>query len=239
MQLPLLHHLLDLVYPRTCAACGREPGRGGRHVCWDCRTRMDILGGALCRVCGDPVEAETGHAFTCSSCAGHRPHFDLARSAARYRRPLNAVLQAFKYRSMACLAADLTPLLAACVGVHYGRVRFDALTYVPLHRLKERERTYNQAGLLARALSRLNGFPPVANCLRRVRPTPTQTGLSAFQRRANVRDAFRVTMPEWIRGRTVLLIDDVMTTGATVNECARVLRKAGASGVYVATVARG
>ena len=90
-----------------------------------------------------------------------------------------------------------------------------------------------------RALSRINGFPAVTGCLQRVRPTPTQTGLNARQRRVNVRDAFHVTMPEWIRRRTGLWIDDGMTTGATVNECARVLKKAGASGVYVATVARG
>jgi len=236
---PPVRALLDLVYPRHCVVCGSVAGNSGRHICWDCRADIDIVSEPYCDLCGDPAEGRIDRSFTCSFCTGHRPRFERARSAARYRAPLDTVLQSFKYRYAACLDADLVPLLAACVRTHYGDVRFDAVTYVPLHPLKERERTYNQSCLLARGLARTGAVGGLLGCLRRVRPTPTQTGLSARQRRANVRDAFEPTRREWIEGRNLLLVDDVMTTGATVNECSRVLKDAGAAGVYVTTVARG
>jgi ComF family protein len=235
----LIAPVLDVMYPRACAACGAPPGDLGRYVCWDCRAALQVVAEPFCRVCGDPVEGMVEHAFTCGACARETPRFDMARSAVRYRGPAAAILQAFKYGQTPCLAADLAPLLAACVGAHFRRVGFDAVTYVPLYPARERERTYNQAWLLARGLAAAMGTGPAAKCLRRVRPTPSQTGFSAPQRRANVRGAFAAVHPEWIEGRTLLLVDDVMTTGATVGECAGVLKDAGAAGVYVATVARG
>ena len=235
----LVRALLDLIYPRHCTVCGDAVGNAGRYVCWDCRAGIDIVAAPFCECCGDPAEGRVEQRFTCSFCARQKPHFELARSAARYRKPLDTVLQSFKYRFATCLNADLLPLLAACVNTHYGHVRFDGVTDVPLHPLKERIRTYNQSRLLARGLAGIAEAGRFISCLRRVRPTPTQTGLSARARRINVKDAFEPTKREWIEGRTLLLVDDVMTTGATVNECARTLKMAGAAGVYVVTVARG
>jgi ComF family protein len=230
---------LDLVYPRVCAVCGKPPGHLGGHVCWDCRAQIEVVAEPYCDLCGDPVEGAVEHAYVCGACRQEPPRFDRARSAARYRPPLDAALQRFKYGRVAALASDLSPLLVACVRAHYGRVQFDGVTYVPLYPTRERDRTYNQAWLLAKQASAALELGRVATCLRRVRPTPSQTGFTARERRANVRGAFAPVAPEWIEGRALLLVDDVMTTGATVNECARVLKEAGAAGVYVATVARG
>jgi ComF family protein len=157
----------------------------------------------------------------------------------RFREGVKDWLHRFKYSHATYLASDLGKLLTAVVRAHYERERPDAVAYVPLYPVKERARTYNQARLLAEVLSRELGVPLARGCLERVRDTGTQTHLTARQRSENVRDAFAVRHPEWVEGRHFLLVDDVMTTGATVNECARALKAAGSGRVLVATVARG
>lgn len=235
----LFRPLLDLLYPRRCPLCGMPGADEGAHVCWDCMARMPILQLPFCRVCGDPVEGMVDHEFSCSSCARRPPFFDRARSAARFRDGLRDCLHAFKYGGDTHLSRDLSRLMVACVNAQYEDVGFDAAVCVPLYPSRERDRSYNQAALLASHVAAdlaLEAFP---RCLVRVRSTKTQTSLSASERRANVRNAFQIRYPGWVEGRRLLLVDDVMTTGATVNECSRILKKAGAASVYVVTVARG
>lgn len=235
----LLPILLDLVYPRVCAACEGAVGSGQGHVCWDCMSGFEVIDRPFCSVCGDPVEGLVEHEYRCSACLRHLPAFVQARSAVRYRGAVQLVLQAFKYGRMTFLARDLLPFLSACVEWNYARICFDGVTHVPLSPRKERERTFNQAGLLAGCLARALNLPFLPRCLERTRYTETQTRLNAKQRRANVRGAFTPVNKKWIEGRTLLLVDDVMTTGATVSEASRVLKDAGAAGVFVVTVARG
>jgi len=230
--------VFDLIFPRVCAGCGSEPDVRG-HICWECRTRLTFITDDFCAVCGDPVEGVAGHAFKCSACVDRMPHFDLARSAVRYSGPARRAMQSFKYQGATHLRKDLAFLLLGCVRAHYPGIHFDAVTFVPLYPRRQRARAYNQSKLLAGEVASGLGIALARNCLRRVRDTRTQTDLSAAQRRENVRGAFEVLQLDWTRGRTFLLIDDVMTTGATVNECARALKAAYAAGVYVATVARG
>lgn len=231
--------LLDLVYPRVCAGCGASTGDRKGHICWDCAACLQLIAPPFCQQCGDPVEGVVGHEYSCSLCQNKSPFFVLARSAARYRGVLQRILQAFKYEQFIGLGDDLVELLVACSRVHYGKIRFDEIVHVPLHPRKERVRTYNQAFLLARGLARRIDVPFAPRMLRRVKYTESQTGFNAWERRKNIRGAFVVEDPDWVRGRTILLIDDVMTTGATVNECSQMLKESGAAGVYVLTVARG
>lgn len=236
----LLHGLLDIAYPRQCAGCG-EPvlDREGSHICWDCLAGMNTINAKYCEICGDPVDGMVEEKFTCSACNDHRPSFDFARSAVRHRGPVRQALHLYKYGAMTCLSSDFSEFMAACVTTHYEGMDFDAITFVPLYPRKERERTYNQAGLIASDLSRKLKLSCMPDCLRRIRDTPTQTDMSARKRQQNVRGAFVAANERWIEGRRLLLVDDVMTTGATVNECSRVLKKAGAFMVYVVTFARG
>ena len=231
--------LLDMLYPRSCVVCGSPMPGDPFHVCWDCRARFVLIEEPYCRRCGDPVEGTIGHDYTCSICRRAEPHFDLARSALRYRSSMCPALHAYKYRRLTCLSRDFGQYLGACLSLHFSGIPLDAVTSVPLYSMKQRERTFNQSTLLARRVAAQAGLFPFFRCLRRVKCTCSQTGLMAGERRRNVRDAFRAVCPDWIEGRALLLIDDVMTTGATVNECARVLKEAGAAGVYVLTLARG
>lgn len=231
--------MLDLLYPRRCAGCGVAPGQTARYVCWDCLAGIPFVGDPMCALCGDPVEGAVAHDYTCSWCRRTQPAFMVARSAARYRGVVQDLLQALKYQQATHLAHDLGMLLAGCVQTYLSGQVWDAITYVPLHPRKARERSYNQSRLLAESLGRRMQLPVERHALQRIRWTETQTHLSAEARKANVAGAFATPMPEWIEGRRWLLVDDVMTTGATVDACARVLMKHGAVQVAVVTVARG
>lgn len=238
MPKSLWQSVLDLLYPRRCEGCHGEVPEPGRHVCWDCMTRMQLIQHPYCGRCGDPIEGKVDHDPMCAYCGRHRIWFTQARSAVRYRGPIRGVVQSFKYRHALYLARDMSLLLEACVAAHYSQISFDAVAAVPLFATRERERTYNQAAVLARDLARILGVPFHDRLVVRRRDTETQTHLSASERRRNMKDAFRARSVK-TRPRSVLLVDDVMTTGATVNECARVLKEAGIEYVYVATVARG
>jgi ComF family protein len=231
--------VLDLVFPRECAGCGAPAGRDARHFCWDCLAQLEFITDRFCSLCGDPVDGMVENEFTCAACHDRKPHFDRARSVARYRGHLRDALQTFKYNHATHLSVDFVPLLAGCVKANWDERAFDAVTFVPLYPRRERERTYNQAALLAGGLARALDVPLLGGCLRRMRPTATQTNLSAPQRRKNIHGAFVAEKKRWIEGRSLLLVDDIMTTGATVDECAKILKKGGAAKVYVVTVARG
>lgn len=230
---------LDLVFPRHCAGCEGpvEEGQEG-YVCSRCRARLELVIDPFCARCGDPIDGVAAKTFTCSFCVHEEPAFDLARSAVRFRGPIRSLLHQFKYNEGTHLAEDLGRLLAACVETHYDPSQVDLVAFVPLYHRRERERSYNQARLLAEQLGRRYDRP-VLRGMKRVRDTGTQTRLHMAGRAENVKGAFEATEPSWVEGKTVLLIDDVMTTGATLREAAASLKKAGAWRVLVATVARG
>ncbi len=230
---------LDLAFPRACAICGRPPGLDARQLCWDCVADLPLITMPFCSVCGDPADGVTESDFVCGWCRDRPPPFERARSAVRFHGAIRDLLHAFKYQAAIHLTPDLSGLLEGCVRAHYGAEVFDAVCCVPLYPARERERGYNQARLLADDLARHRSLPFMPRLLRRIRSTGTQTRLSAPARAENVRGAFAVADPAWVRGRRLLLVDDVMTTGSTVAECARVLRSAGAWRVFVATIARG
>lgn len=229
---------LDILYPRACAVCGASAA-GGNYICWDCLADMPFIRDPYCSLCGDPFEGAVEHDFVCSWCLTHEPGFDLARSAVRYRGAVGRLLQQYKYNNATYLSYDLSLLLEGCIRAHLLKAGIDAIAYVPLHPRKARARSYNQARLLAEHISRRLHIPVERNALRRVRWTSTQTRLNAEARRANVMGAFQCPIPDWVEGRRWLIVDDVMTTGATLDACSRVLRRYGASRVVVATVARG
>ena len=231
--------LLDMMYPRWCAGCGGPAKDTEGFLCWNCLAGMPFVHLPFCARCGDPVEGRVDSSYICYACTAAEPCFERARSAVRYRGVAQQLLRAFKYDGALWLEPDLHRLLHGCVESQFTDLEADAVVCVPLYPARERDRGFNQARLLAVALARQLHKPFLPGCLRRVRPTPTQTHLTAPQRAANVKGAFKVRKPEWIDGQRLLLVDDVMTTGATVNECARVLKEGGAARVYVATLARG
>jgi len=209
-------------------------------LCWDCRATVKVVQLPFCERCGDPVAGAVTGLFECAGCRKINPSFDWARSAVRYEGVAKACLRRFKYNAGTWLLDDLTDWLwalwQACPSIVQTA---NVVTCVPLHPKRERERGYNQATLLGRRLATRIGIPFQERLLWRTRATATQTHLTAAQRAHNVKGVFTVPWPSRVRGARVLLVDDVMTTGATVNECARALKAAHADSVMVLTVARG
>jgi ComF family protein len=230
--------LLDLAYPPLCATC-RTPVGQAHALCAACWNAMAFLDGPGCVRCGLPFEIDPGPDTLCAACHADPPAFDKACSVLRYDDASKKAILALKRADR----LDLVPAFARWLA-RAGRemlAEADVLVAVPLHRRRLWQRRYNQSAVMAQGLSRLCGKPADPLLLERIRPTPSQGEMpSAKARRRNVRGAFRVApgRREAVKGKTVLLVDDVFTTGATVSACARALRRAGAGKVLVLTLAR-
>ncbi len=220
--------LLDLLFPPRCVGCGRW----GERLCAACLAGVERIRPPVCSRCGRPVRAA---ASLCAVCRTYPLTVDGIRSVAYFEGPLREAVHAFKYRGVRTLAQPLAELLVAYQRVY--RLPAGMVVPVPLHPQREAERGYNQAALLAHAVGEALALPVAVDVLARVRATPPQVGLNAAERRVNVRAAFVATAA--VSGRSVLLIDDVCTTGATLDACAVALKAQGAASVWGLTVARG
>ncbi len=238
---------VDLVFPPFCPLCAARLGAGRRDpLCGACWERLERIVAPCCRRCGipfgvfasDDVSGETmPGGLLCGSCRAARPPWAYARAAAHYGECARDALHAFKFGGRRALASPLGDLLAE-LGPTLPLAAVDVVVPVPLHPRRERERGFNQSWLLARRLAATWGLTARADVLTRRVATAAQTDLGAAARRLNVRDAFTVRRPELVAGRHVLLVDDVLTTGATAAACAVALRVGGAATVGVVTVAR-
>ncbi len=227
--------LLEFFLPRMCLFCGVPVGESALlAVCPECETQIKWVENPLCTCCGKMFEDREGPDRVCGDCQTDPPPFARARAAALYNGPVAQAITRFKFsRQLAFLPVMQhwlkRPLCLELVAAA------DLLTPVPLHPKRIKKRGFNQSLLLAQA------FPEATvarEAVVRTRHTAPQVGLNPKERRDNVKGAFFVTDPALVKGKQVLLVDDLYTTGATVKECAKVLRKAGARRVEILTVAR-
>ncbi len=231
---------MDMLFSRTCEGCGKDLAEEGGALCWDCQAEVKRVQVPFCERCGDPVAGAISGPFECAWCHKEAPAFDWARSAVRYEGVAKECVRRFKYNAGIWLQEELVGWLVALWRTCPESVqRADFVASVPLYPKRERERGYNQAALLGDGLACRTGIPFRRNLLWRKKATATQTHLTAAQRAHNVKGVFLVPWPDRVHGAKIVLVDDVMTTGATVNECARALKTAGAASVMVLTVARG
>src|SRR6266487_6231274 len=229
--------IASLLYPPVCTICGATVAHG-EYLCDECDTKARRIVAPFCAKCSEPFEGAITNEFNCANCE-HRPlHFDAAVAAYRSRGIVRRIILDFKYGRQLHLRHLVGRwLFAALDDDRLRRRRFDIIVPVPLHPARERERGFNQAALLADLLSARMSVQnkPV---LERIRYTTTQTAFDRAERMENLHGAFRLRKNMDVRGLRVFLIDDVLTTGSTLSECARVLKKAGACSVYAATAAR-
>lgn len=232
-----LRPFIDLLLPPRCLSC-RKPVTADRALCSDCWSEMGFIAEPFCQVCAYPFPFDAGDENLCGSCAQALPIFRKARAVLRYDGASRAMLLAFKHADRTAAA----PSYAAWMARAGESLLRDAalLVPVPLHRRRLFLRRYNQAALLATELSRLTDRPAIPDLLERTKATASQGHLSPAERVRNVSAAFRLrpAAQDLVRGKTILLVDDVLTTGATVSACARVLLRAGAASVDVLVLAR-
>lgn len=236
---------LDFLFPPTCHLC-RSPLQRGRYLCTTCHDSLPRVSSPLCQQCGFPFDGALPDPETCPNCEDRSFHFDFARSALLARDGARELVHSFKYERRLHLHHELASLSAEALDDE--RIADDPTTNwnvvpVPLHWRRQQWRWFNQAREIARTLAQLRSLP-LHNALRRTRFTTQQTLLTRKQRLENLHGAFQLTRHEKrhksLRGKAVLLVDDVFTTGSTANECARVLKEeAGAEKVVVLTALRG
>lgn len=229
--------VVSLVYPPSCTICS-APVEFSEYLCTDCEAKLSRIVPPFCAKCSEPFDGAITTTFACANCAHRALYFDAAVSAYRSRGIARHVILNFKYGRQIHLRHLVGRwLIAALDDSRLRDRRFDVVVPVPLHPARQRERGFNQAALLADRIGPHLGVP-VRRVLQRVRFTTTQTAFDRVERIQNLRHAFRLRRNADVRKLHVLLIDDVLTTGSTLSECARVLKENGARSVYAATAAR-
>ncbi len=236
---------IDIIYPPRCSVCQtflwkNRATKEGEELAF-CRTCFDAfseISSPLCPICGRPFGSEVEEDHLCEDCLRKRPFYDAARAPFSYEGGIMEAIHQFKYGGKTHLDKSLGFLLTSFARRWLNKTDGFLMMPVPLHPKRLRERGFNQSLLLARYAAPLLCTELDFLSLRRIRYTQPQTGLKSDERRKNVRRAFDVVDKSAVKGRTVLLVDDVATTGNTLNECARVLRRAGSQEVFCLTLAR-
>lgn len=217
---------LDLFFPPVCGGCGKV----GSRWCVECQSRAQILNGTLCEVCGLPRDTDG----ICDTCRAERPRFHALRAWAVFEDPVRKSLHKLKYRRDIALGDALAAHMAQYVReLNWG---FDMIVPIPLGRKRYKERGYNQVAMIAKPLALALGVEFAPKALARRKETRSQVGLSKQERRENVNGAFQAGAG--VNGKTILVMDDVATTGSTLSSSAEALFSSGAKDVYALTVAR-
>ncbi len=226
-----IHHyfwkFIDLLYPPICAGCEAD----GSRWCEDCHSSVEKIQHPFCEYCHQPISSGR----ICSTCKTNEPAFQRLRSWGIYQEPLRSAIHRLKYDRDISLGDVFSIFMVESIQKNKWKV--DLVVPVPLNKQRLRARGYNQAAILARPLAFLLNVPFSTNSLKRVKNTVSQVGLSLQDRLENVDSAFQAN-PKRVQDRTILVIDDVCTSGATINACSKSLIDAGAKDVYGYTLAR-
>ena len=222
---------LDFLFPRFCVGCGGE----GSFICNSCEAGLPRIQPPVCQKCGQPLPGSSGQSL-CANCSNWESAIDGIRSPFRFEGTIRKAVHEFKYRNLRAIAGQLAAYMADCL--RENNISYDVIVPVPLHPKRLRERGYNQSLLLAAGLSKLTGFPVNDSSLQRtIYNVPQAKTGSVEERRQNVIGIFSC-VHEDLHKKKVLLIDDVATSGATLNACAGVLKTGGVESVWGLTLAR-
>jgi ComF family protein len=233
MKKHMLNSFLNILFPETCPVC-KNPAKDHRTapICIDCWRTLSPYEGPMCRRCGTPLISDVS--TICGECLAHEPAFSYARSFGLYEGVLKRAISLLKFYGIKRLSRPLSDVM-----LKMKIPEADVVIPVPLHEKRLRKREFNQSALIAKYLASSMGLRVMLNSLVKVRDTMPQVGLSSQARKKNIKGAFAVENDSLITGKDIVLVDDVVTTGATVRECSKVLKKAGARNIYVITLAHG
>ena len=238
----LLNKIFNIVFPGKCLLCNDSTGLNTENICSKCMDKIAFIKGSTCARCGIPFEVsyslEDNLDYLWQRCRIFSPSFDMALSACRYDGVIKEIISAYKYQNKPYLGNDIISIMLRVVERGLVELSPELIIAVPLHVKRLRERGYDQAYILAEGIGRYLNIPVSCGNLTRIRYTVPQVNLSRDERIKNVKGAFSVKDTHELKGKRVFLIDDVFTTGATIEECVKIIRDAGAEKIYVVTVAR-
>jgi ComF family protein len=232
-----IERLFQFFLPLQCHCCEKFLEEREKGICPDCLSKIHWIEPPFCSVCGTPFASKEVGNHPCGGCVTKRKYFTMARALGYYEGSLQEAIHQWKYEGKTSFNPIFGEWMAEGLNRYWDPGLFDLLIPIPLHRERLRERGFNQALLLAKELNRRTGIPYRKRVLRKKRPTIPQVNLSGAEREKGVRGSFHVIEREELEGKSVLLVDDVYTTGATVNECSKVLLAGGAARVDVLTLA--
>ena len=232
--------LLDIIYPPRCHICMDFLGKPKKNpcICDNCSRSLKKITHPYCSVCGIPFVSKAGEDHLCGKCIVKKPYYDEMRAPYLYDGPIMDAIQRIKYSGRSYIADSLGLLLGEYAKEWLGKTEKMILLPVPLHIKRMRSRGFNQSMILSKKINEILHANLDFKTLERTRNTKTQTGLKFKERLKNVKGAFEVLNNLKIKGKDIILVDDVATTGNTINECARVLKKAGCKRVYGLVLAR-
>jgi ComF family protein len=233
--------VVDAFYPRVCVYCESLSDDQGPFLCAPCRDSIVLVADPCCHRCGFPADISYDYPhpeFECGLCRKGSFVFDRARSLGLYESALKQLIHHFKYRKQPGAMKEIAPLIEAYFPKPSETYEGFHVVPVPLHSNKLLERGFDQSYLIAQSVAGRMQLPLYDHLLTRIKPTESQTRKKKHARLENMRGAFQVNPSSAVTGKDILLVDDVFTTGATVNEAAKVFKKAGAGRVYVFTLAR-
>lgn len=235
----LLHHVGDIIFPPQCISCAEIIDQHQSDMfCQSCREKIHFINGSFCPICGIPFRESPAGNHICGNCLENRPHYTLARAVADFDTVIMDTIHKFKYGHNISIGNSLGSFMADFTFPDFNFSEYSLLIPLPLHIRRLRERGFNQSLLLAKKIGQKHKLSVNFSLLKRHKFTLTQTGLHKAQREQNIRNAFTTVCDHKVSGTNIILIDDVYTTGATINECAKVLVQAGAEKVAVLTLAR-
>lgn len=231
--------LLDLIYPKICFNCGQRISIDYEgYVCADCLKTIRKIDPPFCVSCGRSVSYGIANS-KCAECLGQSYYFSKGFTVCLYEGLIKECIHSFKYNSCEYLGSTLCSLMADFAVKYIDIKKIDVITAVPLHWLRLRDRGFNQSAVLAKGLSRRTGILFSDKGLLRIKSAQPQVDLPRQKRFNNVKNIFKVKDKNLFNGKTVLIIDDVFTTGATLNECSKIVMESGAKDVWVFSLARG
>jgi len=220
---------LDLIFPPRCAGCDQW----GERYCASCQEQTKLISSPICQICGEPISGREN--TTCPRCRESQIYYSAIRSWAYFEGPLQKAIHKLKYRKDLGLSVILAQPMIQLLTEQKWQI--DLITAIPLDENRQKERGFNQALYLARPIAWGNEVMIKPSAIRRIKITRSQVGLSLEERKMNVADVFSAKQ-ELVSGKSILIVDDVVTTGSTINSCAAALTKAGALRIYGLTLAR-
>lgn len=235
----MLRTLINLLYPAMCRVCSKKINAFDRNICASCAKKIKERIPPFCAKCGKQLEGEPELIAECPDCKKHTPCFDRAWSACHYNEPLKNLIHDFKYKKVSSLSVDFTVLIIDFMKKYDAGKDCQVILPIPMHPNRLFKREINHSDALAQNLAKKLNIPYSRNALKKTKNTLFQSKLKRKARIENLRSSFSIKDDSAIRDKNILLVDDLLTTGSTVNECSKILKNSGAKHVEVITLARG